>query len=288
MLKKCLKYDLQAVGRIWWILAASMAGAFMVAALAFRVLLETTQQPDPSGGLIMLSIFGGLLALLCVFAIFAAMTVSIILVYWRTYTHFYTDEGYLTFSLPVKRSTLYLSKVLTASIVEASMVILCILGVALMALVIPPAENGALLNPVAFQSLFEGIRLLSELNGSGWLLAWVIAFLPLPFVAQFFTSGMTFLCLTVGSVIAKKHKLLAAIGIYYGVTTVLSTVGQFAFYFLSSGFVGFFEICSNAGTLTTGISGTAVILIVDLAFACMAAVTHFITVNLIERKLNLA
>ena len=288
MLKKCLKYDLQAVGRIWWILAASMAGAFMVAALAFRVLLETTQQPDPSGGLIMLSIFGALLAFLCIFAIFAAMTVSVILVYWRTYTHFYTDEGYLTFSLPVKRSTLYLSKVLTASIVEASMVILCILGVALMALVIPPAENGALLNPVAFQSLFEGIRLLSELNGSGWLLAWVIAFLPLPFVAQFFTSGMTFLCLTVGSVIAKKHKLLAAIGIYYGVTTVLSTVSQFAFYFLSSGFVGFFEICSNAGTLTTGISGTAVILIVDLAFACMAAVTHFITVNLIERKLNLA
>ena len=288
MLKKCLKYDLQAVGRIWWILAASMAGAFIVAALAFRVLLETTQQPDPSGGLIMLSIFGTLLAFLCIFAIFAAMTVSVILVYWRTYTHFYTDEGYLTFSLPVKRSTLYLSKVLTASIVEASMVILCILGVALMALVIPPAENGALLNPVAFQSLFEGIRLLSELTGSGWLLAWVIAFLPLPFVCQLFTSGMTFLCLTVGSVIAKKHKLLAAIGIYYGVTTVLSTVGQFAFYFLSSGFVGFFEICSNAGTLTTGISGTAVILIVDLAFACMAAVTHFITVNLIERKLNLA
>ena len=288
MLKKCLKYDLQAVGRIWWILAASMAGAFLVAALAFRVLLETTQQPDPSGGLIMLSIFGALLAFLCIFAIFAAMTVSVILVYWRTYTHFYTDEGYLTFSLPVKRSTLYLSKVLTASIVEASMVILCILGVALMALVIPPAENGALLNPVAFQSLFEGIRLLSELNGSGWLLAWVIAFLPLPFVCQLFTSGMTFLCLTVGSVIAKKHKLLAAIGIYYGVTTVLSTVSQFAFYFLSSGFVGFFEICSNAGTLTTGISGTAVILIVDLAFACMAAVTHFITVNLIERKLNLA
>ena len=288
MLKKCLKYDLQAVGRIWWILAASMAGAFLVAALAFRVLLETTQQPDPSGGLIMLSVFGGLLALLCVFAIFAAMTVSIILVYWRTYTHFYTDEGYLTFSLPVKRSTLYLSKVLTASIVEASMVILCILGVALMALVIPPAENGALLNPVAFQTLFEGIRLLSEINGSGWLLAWVIAFLPLPFVCQLFTSGMTFLCLTVGSVIAKKHKLLAAIGIYYGVTTILSTVSQFAFYFLSSGFVGVFEICSNAGTLTTGISGTAIILIVDLAFACMAAVTHFITVNLIERKLNLA
>ena len=288
MLKKCLKYDLQAVGRIWWILAASMAGAFIVASLSLRVLIQSTLDPDPSAVLLTLSIFGGLLALLCVFAIFAAMTVSIILVYWRTYTHFYTDEGYLTFSLPVKRSTLYLSKVLTASIVEASMVILCILGVSLMLLVVPPAENGELLNTVVFKSLFEGIQYLADLTGSGWIIAWVIAFLPLPFICQFFTSGMTFLCLTVGSVIAKKHKLLAAIGIYYGVTTVLSTIGQFAFYFLANGFVGFFDICSNAGTLTTGISGTAVILIVDLAFACMAAVTHFITVNLIERRLNLA
>ena len=288
MLKKCLKYDLRAVGRIWWILAASMAGAFIVASLSLRVLIQSTLDPDPSAVLLTLSIFGGLSSILCVFAIFAAMTVSIILVYWRTYTHFYTDEGYLTFSLPVKRSTLYLSKVLTSAIVETSMVILCILGVSLMLLVVPPAENGELLNTVVFKSLFEGIQYLADLTGSGWFLAWAIAFLPLPFICQFFTSGMTFLCLTVGSVIAKKHKLLAAIGIYYGVTTVLSTIGQFAFYLLSNGFVGFFEICSNAGTLTTGISGTAVILIVDLAFACMAAVTHFITVNLIERKLNLA
>ena len=288
MLKKCLKYDLRAVGRIWWILAASMAGAFIVASLSLRVLMQSTLDPDPSSVLLTLSIFGGLISILCVFAIFAAMTVSIILVYWRTYTHFYTDEGYLTFSLPVKRSTLYLSKVLTSAIVETSMVILCILGVSLMLLVVPPAENGELLNTVVFKSLFEGIQYLADLTGSGWILAWVIAFLPLPFICQFFTSGMTFLCLTVGSVIAKKHKLLAAIGIYYGVTTVLSTIGQFAFYFLVDGFVGFFEICSNAGTLTTGISGIAVILIVDLAFACMAAVTHFITVNLIERKLNLA
>ncbi len=288
MLKKCLKYDLRAVGRIWWILAASMAGAFLVAALSIRILAESTMNPDPSGVLLMLSIFGGLLAFLCVFAIFAAMTVSIILIYWRTYTHFYTDEGYLTFSLPVKRSTLYLSKVLTATIVETSMVLLCILGVSLMLLVVPPSENGELLNTVVFQSLFEGIQYLADLNGSGWFLAWGIALLPLPFITQFFSSGMIFLCLTVGSVIAKKHKLLAAIGIYYGVTTVLSTIWQFAFYFLSSGFVGFFEICFSAGNPVSGLSLTAVILIVDLAFACMAAVTHFITVNLIERKLNLA
>ena len=288
MLKKCLKYDLQAVGRIWWILAASMAGAFLVATLFLRILLETATQPDPEGAILLLSIFGGLIAFLCIFAIFAALTVSIILVYWRTYTHFYTDEGYLTFSLPVKRSTLYLSKVLTSAIVETSIVLLFILGISLMLLVVPPSESGELLNTVVFKSLFEGLQYLADLKGSGWFLAWGIALLPLPFICQFFSSGMTFLCLTVGSVIAKKHKLLAAIGIYYGVSAVLSTIWQFAVYFLSTGFAGFFEICFSASDTISGLSLTAVILIVDLAFACMAAVAHFITVNLIERKLNLA
>ena len=37
------------------------------------------------------------------------MTVSFILIFWRMYTHFYTDQGYLTFTLPAKPSHILLS-----------------------------------------------------------------------------------------------------------------------------------------------------------------------------------
>ena len=40
MLKKCLKYDLQSVVRIWWILAATMLGAALIAGLACRTFME--------------------------------------------------------------------------------------------------------------------------------------------------------------------------------------------------------------------------------------------------------
>ena len=288
MLKKCLKYDLQAICRIWWILAATMAGAAAIAAIALRFLLQTAMSRHPSDIQVLLSIFSGLGAGLCFLAMVAAWTVTVILVYWRAYTHFFTDEGYLTFTLPVKRSTLYLSKVLTAAIVQASMTLLFILSLALLLLVVPPVEDGGLMNPIVYTTLGDGLRFLADLSGSGWILVWVLSLLPLLFLTHFFSSGLTFLCITVGSVIAKKHKLLAAIGIYYGVTSVLSFVGQFVFYIFSAGFAGLFDMLFAAEMPLPGISVTVLILIVDLAVACLAAVTHFVTVHLVERKLNLA
>ena len=81
MLKKCLKYDLQAVTRIWWILAVTMMGAALVAALSLRALFQVMLDPDPAGFLVLLSVFGTLGAILCIFAMAACMTVSVILVY---------------------------------------------------------------------------------------------------------------------------------------------------------------------------------------------------------------
>lgn len=287
MLKKCLKYDLQAVTRIWWILAVTMMGAALVAALSLRALFQVMLDPDPAGFLVLLSVFGTLGAILCIFAMAACMTVSVILVYWRTYTHFYSDEGYLTFTLPVKRSTLYLSKVLTAAIVTTATTLIFIAGVALILLIAPASEGNGIINPVVYTHLFEFFGMAWEYTGA-WMILWVAVLLPMPFLVHLFSSGMVFLCITVGSVIAKKHKLLAAIGIYYGVTMVLSFVGQFISYFLSGGMIGIVAAAITGGLTITGLTVTAVLLVVDLVIACLAAVTHFISVHLVEHKLNLA
>jgi hypothetical protein len=287
MLKKCLKYDLQAVTRIWWILAVTMMGAALVAALSLRALFQVMLDPDPAGFLVLLSVFGTLGAGLCVFAMAACMTVSVILVYWRTYTHFYSGEGYLTFTLPVKRSTLYLSKVLTAAIVTTATTLIFIAGVALILLIAPASEGNGIINPVVYTHLFEFFDMAWEYTGA-WMILWVAVLLPMPFLVHLFSSGMVFLCITVGSVIAKKHKLLAAIGIYYGVTMVLSFVGQFISYFLSGGMIGIVVAAAEGGLTITGVTVTAILLVVDLVIACLAAVTHFISVHLVEHKLNLA
>lgn len=293
MLKKCLKYDVQSVIRIWWILAATMLGAALIAGLAFRGFTEALSHPDTDSVIQIIAIFGILGAGLCLLAMVAALVVSVIIVYWRTYTHFFTDEGYLTFTLPVKRSTLYLSKVLTATLVEVVTVVIFILGICLILLIAPPsAYDGQIINPAAFSgvgelfgSLFKGFF---GLEGGGWIIVWIIAAIPFLLMSQLYNSGLIFLCMTIGSVIAKKHKLLASIGIYYGFTAVLSFVSQFASLFLSSGIVSVIFVAASGGTTSAGLTVTAVILVADLIMACLAVLLHFITVHLLEKKLNLA
>lgn len=293
MLKKCLKYDVQSVIRIWWILAATMLGAALIAGLAFRGFTEALSHSDTDSVIQIIAIFGVLGAGLCLLAMVAALVVSVIIVYWRTYTHFFTDEGYLTFTLPVKRSTLYLSKVLTATLVEVVTVVIFILGICLILLIAPPSTyDGQIINFAAFSgvgelfgSLFKGIF---GLEGGGWVIVWLIAAIPFLLMSQLYNSGLIFLCMTIGSVIAKKHKLLASIGIYYGFTAVLSFVSQFASLFLSSGIVSVIFVAASGGTTSAGLTVTAVILVADLIMACLAVLLHFITVHLLEKKLNLA
>ncbi len=286
MLKKCLKYDLRAVGRIWWILAVVMMGAALLAGVSIRAMTQSMESGS-SDFVVFLSVFGMLGALICFLAMAAALTVSIIMVYWRTYTHFFTDEGYLTFTLPVKRSTLYLSKVLTAAIIETATVLLFVLGIGLILLIAPPAENGQLINPAAYTVLGEAFALLWEGVG-GWLIVWGLAAIPCLLMTQLYACGLVFLCLTIGSVIAKKHKLLAGIGIYFGVTTAVSFVGQLISYFLASGILSVLGYAIAAGVTVGGITVTAVLLIYALLLACMGVSLHFATTHLLEKKLNLA
>ena len=288
MLKKCLKYDLQAIGRIWWILAVIMMGAALIAGLGFRALLQITFNPDSEGVIVFLAIVGFLAAILSIFGMIAGLTVSVILVYWRTYTNFYTDEGYLTFTLPVKRSTLYLSKVLTAAIVETATLLIFFLGVGLILLIAPPTTvGGGIISPVVYTSIGD---LFADAWGvvGGWLIVWIIALIPLLFLIQLYASGLVFLCMTIGSVIAKKHKLLAAIGIYYAISAVLSFVSQFISLFLSAGVMSIIFTALSSGMLIGGTTITAMILIAGLIVACLAMVLHFTTVHLLEKKLNLA
>ena len=293
MLKKCLKYDVQSVIRIWWILAATMLGAALIAGLAFRGFTEALSHPDTDSVIEIIAIFGILGAGLCLLAMVAALVVSVIIVYWRTYTHFFTDEGYLTFTLPVKRSTLYLSKVLTATLVEVVTVVIFILGICLILLIAPPSTyDGQIINPAAFSGAWELFGSLFKgffgLEGGGWIIVWLIAAIPFLLMTQLYNSGLIFLCMTIGSVIAKKHKLLASIGIYYGFTAVLSFVSQFASLFLSSGIISVIFVAASGGMTSAGVTVTAVILVADLIMACLAVLLHFITVHLLEKKLNLA
>ena len=77
-------------------------------------------------------------AIAALFAVVAFCVVSTILVYVRFFKNFFSDEGYLTFSFPVPRRTLYLAKTVNAFIWNLATVGVVALVAVFAMLVIPP------------------------------------------------------------------------------------------------------------------------------------------------------
>ncbi len=289
MLKTCLKYDLRAIGRIWCIIAAAMGGASVVAGAGIRLFIEVNGSNSNNVFLSLLSIATMFAAVMCIIGLFVAVSGVMILVFWRLYTHFYTDQGYLTFTLPVKRSTLYLSKVISGTIFEVATFLILLLGIGVILLfAIPPeavGENTMLGMLGAYgRVLVDGI--IRELGW--WLLIWIPLILVFLVAVLLAGNGLMFLCITIGSIVAKKHKLLAAIGIYYLVNAGVSFILQILSMFLVSGLVGSLEATVNAGKTIGCVTVTAALLIACAAAGSLAMVYHFMTVSRLERKLNLA
>ena len=109
MLKKLLKYDLRAIFRYWWILAISSIGLSFVGGLCLRTII-TSAENDPNAIIMLVAMLGMIAAVVGLSAFFI---VTEILIFVRFYKNFFTDEGYLTFTLPVKRSQLLNSKLIT-------------------------------------------------------------------------------------------------------------------------------------------------------------------------------
>ena len=288
MLKKCLKYDFEAVLRTWWILAVSMLGAAVVGGLGIRFFSQCAVSPDVPEGLMVLSTFVMIGSIFCLMAMIMGMTVSFILIFWRIYTHFYTDQGYLTFTLPVKRSTLYLSKVIMGTVLEAATVGILILGILFIALVVPPTEGGEFfINLDWLSAIGDFCRGLVNVAG-WWLILWIPAAVAILVLFALFQNGLIYFCITMGAVVAKRHKLIAAIGIYYGVNLAVGLIGEIIFLFLTAGITTIIMAALASGGVIMGLTITAILFIVALAMAVLSAILHFMTVNKLEQKLNLA
>ncbi len=288
MFAKLLKYDMKSAFRVWWIIAAVLGGVTAASAFALRFCMQYAERdayiefPIHSTLAFMIA-FGYIL--LVSFSTYGIL----IPIYIRFYKHLYTDEGYLTFTLPVKRSTILLSKTINNFIFTVIHLVFLFLCIMFMALIIPtPEKGGAFINPVVFEELGKGINAMW--SDIGLLLVVYITETILIYAASiFFSISMIQFCITVGSVVAKKHKVLAAVGIYFGTNFILSTISQFISIFV--------QLFVTGGTIEilSGLSDKAILAVVAVVLLGVFAATltvalafYFTTRNTLERKLNLA
>lgn len=319
MFKKCLKYDLGALHKIWLpaaaiVLALGLVCCLVGASCIFSFIIEidkTTTNPDYVPEFtFFIQLFLGMIS------IFVMSLSAIVLTlgtsvgnYIRYYTHLFSDQGYLTFTLPVKRSTLFWSKATGAylySVAAAAVVavivafgIICAIASVFAAFIhieeIPIREILSQLTPTNIAELWN---LFWSWVGAEIGLAWIFRILLILFLllvlylsAEFASLMTGYFCITIGATMFRKLKLLSALIVYYVVNNVLSVPAIYilSYYFAFAGMFGAYAIPKLFTNLHVGMSVIYLLLaIASLALITIGLAMAFFSIWRLDKKLNLA
>lgn len=275
MLRSLLRYDFRAVLKYWWIAVISLVVLSLLGGLCIRVLEADMDLPS---SVISLAVFG----LLLIFLGFAAFyLLSMIAIFVRYYKNFFTDEGYLTFTLPAKPSQLLNSKLIMSTVTLFGVFVVIMAGFGLMMTV---GLGDTLLSLESRQSFLEGWSELSHELGAYFPL-YGLEMLVLIVLCFAFFSLLVFACITFGSIITRKGKVLASIGIYYGVNSVLSFLMQMLQLFTMPSLIAWMADLQD-GQIKVVIALVLLGMIALIALLCM--LLYCLVYWMLDRKLNLS
>lgn len=215
MFAKLLKYEWKATNKIQCILALAVLGMGLLGGVILQLMINADY--DTNTALAMLGVISMIVLFLSMVGCFIA---SSLLLLTRFYRNKFTDEGYLTFTLPVSGHQILWSSIVNILLWEVIMLVSLIVSICLLLLIgLAPEMAGTDWGHV-WQQMTLMMGELSAVTGPGWLM---LLYLPLSMV-----SGVVLMvtAITLGCSIAKKHKILASFGIYYGLNMVISTLSS--------------------------------------------------------------
>lgn len=281
MIGKLLKYDLRSLYKVIFFISSAAIVSSVIGGFALRHLncyksqYEYLTEAERIGMSIANFIF-----VVSVLALIATMLVITVLVFLRFYKNLYTDEGYLTFTLPASHKDILLSKTANAVIWSTYQTLLLVVCVFLYDLICGKVET-----------VWNIILLLLEwgFEAAG---AWMAVYLIFGVVATFgflvFSVCLIQFCITVGALLARRAKLIVGIATYYAISTVLNLIPMVLFVsFAVSGLDDFLSFLFKQVFVVRHTVYTAVMLVGCAVAWGLALAAHFATKSLINKKLNL-
>lgn len=218
MYSKLLKYDWRATRGMLGLLCVICLGAALAGGGTMRYLVWASEQsPEPT----LLIVVNVMAMIACMLSIAVCGAAGLFLYTWRFYKSRFTDEGFVTFTLPVTTHQILLSSLLNTVI---GMVLLCLTIFLCVPLWLLVGFSGVEdFFPTLWELLPQIPQMFSEIfRKEEMKYFWtMLVNIPVGFLSQIV---MLMLSVTIGSVIAKKHKILAAVGCYYGINLVISFI----------------------------------------------------------------
>lgn len=278
MLKKLLKYDLKFIFKYWWLGAVicilfSIVGGFGMSLIDVSFFERELPEVVESSAVSMI--------FLAVIAFSGFSIVSLILIFARYQSNLFSDEGYLTFTLPVKRTTLINSKVISATITELATIMVLFLGV-ILALIVTYWDT--FWSNEFWKELFDSFIEFFEGNVITGIIV-VLEAIIITVLSCMVSVLFLYACITFACAITRKARVITAIGIYYGVSLVISLILQILVPFSAKSLDEYFkDLSQSMENIVVCLSGLAVIL-----FICtLCVILYAFIYRTIDRKLNLA
>lgn len=287
MFAKLLKHDWRATAGTLGILSLAVLGVALLAGGALFCLSHFEEELTGMAvaGLALSMVF------LCL-ALFAYAAAVQIIQLVRFYKSRFTDEGYLTFTLPVHSHHIFLSAFLNMLIWSVLSGVVLIISVGLMLLIglpwdqinetmgqMPQAELSAILEEIYS---FYGFKIDGTFIG--------LQILQLV-VNSLYGIVMMLTCITVGAVIAKKHKIIAAFVAYYAISFLTGMVGNILSVGTSIDNMDQY-LSSMLGSATDSMQGMYQMALQNMSLTIaweivLIVAGYFLSTHLMKRKLNL-
>lgn len=222
MVKKLYKHEFLA-----WLRVVPIIFAITLITAAFHRVLQIFETNS-----VYYNIVNGSALILYVVSLLVCLAAPIVFGVVRFYKNLFTGEGYLTFTLPVKTTTHLNVKVITSVVFSIASFLVCLLS----ALIITAGD--------VFTELWKAfVYLWKQIpkEDAGHLMGYAAEFCVMMAVGMFTSVLLYNSCLCIGQ-LAKKNRILLAVGVYFGyymLTQVLSTV-----------FIIIFTVLETADALT--------------------------------------
>lgn len=291
MLKKLYSYDFGAIGKKMWLFTLILLGTTAVGCGAVSALnyIEWESFKIATGGL-MAGL--GMLVFLSYAAIIAYSVIAFVMIIARFYSNLFTDEGYLTFTLPVKTGTIYDAKLLAGGL---WMVITSAVELVCLAILIMFTINFDNL-PEFIAGLSEGLKFVFEYVPAGHIAAFIVEFILICVLSLAYQIVLLYISITIAAVIAKKARFVIGTVFYFIINSVVGTVGSVITVIVmiamsSSTMFGIAmteEVLDMASTISFACWEFHAQFIVNIfVFGAAAVAGYFINKSLLKNKLNL-
>ncbi len=288
MLGKLIKYDFKALKKT---LLPLCFGAVALSVFVTLLMKLFFLYKDYSYNLsrVLDDIFGTVLTLLLIFGflgLVAAAIVSWFLILKRYYQNLFKDDGYLTFTLPVKTSGILLSKLISSTIWSFITALFAIVSIAIF-VVFGTSRQFINMDAIdTFSRIWEAYWSTPLLTLKDYIIIPIIfTLLVLSSVVQ--NILLLFLAITLGNQVSRKHKILGSVGMYFVVNTVASIIVSTAMILLT--YAGLEQIDNDSiFSITPGMDIVYIYLSVVIVISTALSVAYFfVNKYILKNHLNL-